>query len=166
MSGDARAAKRAAKQVEMEHAAFLPDALYMLLREHVPSITLQEVRSMPSESAYKVRFREADEYLKQFGLALRRVTKDFMLKYGPQFNLLRTRGLYMVQMRVAYDCEDKSPELHCIAYDGVSLKGNGRCSKEIDERERSSYEDARKAFDSLFPGVESRVNNIYKLEKA
>ena len=72
----------------------------------------------------------------QFGLAPRRVTKGFMLKHGPGFNLLRTRGLRMVQMRVAYGCEDNSPESHRIAYDGVSLKGNGRCSTKMDEMER------------------------------
>lgn len=166
MSGNARAAKKAAKQVEMEYAAYLPDALHVLLCEHVPSITLEAVRSMTSDSAYNIRFQEADEYVKQFGLTLRRVTKDFMIKYGPEFNLLCTRGLYMVQMRVARDAKDKSPELHCIAYDGVSLKGNGRCSNEIDESERSSHEVARKVFDSLFPGLEVRVKNIYELKKA
>jgi len=189
-SGAMRAAKRASMHAAEEDAGYvdrgrvefrsgdevlvtggertcLPDVLYVLMRSLGVRVELDDVRSITPNATKNTRFQLADEYVQRFGLRLERVTKQFMVKGGPALKLFNTKGLYMVQLRVAYDKEDKEPDLHCVAYDGQYVKDNNRYSKvkEIEDLDRSSRESARAVFDSLFKGLQVRINNVYELKR-
>ena len=87
-------------------------------------------------------------------------------KGGVALALLRSAGHYVVQLRIATGKDDKEPDLHCLAYDGVTVRDNYRCAKVklIDEGDRASPEAARKVFDTLFSaGLEVRIKNVYEL---
>ena len=121
---------------------------------------------MPAGRDENTRFAAADEYVKTLGFTLRRVTCRFMVKGGVELALLRTSGLYVVQLRIATGKEDREPDLHCVAYDGITVRDNYKWAKvkQIDEGDRSSPEAARKVFASLFSaGLEVRIKNVYEL---
>ena len=187
-SGAQRAAKKAAKRAEDEEGGYtdkgrlafkaeggalvtggertcVPDALCVLLRSCGVAVDIEEVRSiMPAVPDQNTRFAKADEYVERFGLTLGRVTKRFHQKGGPAFHLLRASGHYVVQLRVATGRDDAEPDLHCVAYDGATVRDNHRRAKvkELDASDRTE-QSAGKVFDSLFPGLEVRIKNVYEL---
>ena len=88
-----------------------------------------------------------------------------MVKGGPELALLNTTGFFVVQLTIAYNKDDKVPDKHCVAYDGLTVRDNYKHSKvkEIDATDRSSPENARAVFNSLFPKMQVRIKNVYEL---
>ena len=72
---------------------------------------------------------------------------------------------------VTYDNCDKKPDLHCVACDGETVRDNSRHAKVkrlhkvLDAGDRSSPDDARDVFRSLFPGLKVVVKNVYELKR-
>ena len=102
--------------------------------------------------------------MRGFGLKLDRVTKEFMGSGGLAFQLLqRVAGSFVVQLRVTYG-KDDTPDFHCVAYDGMTIKDNNKYTKvKILEESDRSVAGARAVFDSLFNGLQVRVTNVYEL---
>ena len=162
----------------------LPDALYVLLYGLDHPVELEGVRSiMPvhGDTLFSVRLapapswspallthhappaQAADEYVHKFGLELSRVTKDFMGSGGLAFQLLQVSGSFVVQLRVTYGKND-SPDLHCVAYDGLTIKDNYKYAKvKILEESDRTVDGSRAVFDSLLPDLQVRVMNVYQL---
>ena len=89
-----------------------------------------------------------------------------MVKGGPEYNLLKRSGSYVVQLRVTKDSSDKSPDMHCVAYDGLTIKDNHKYTKvKIIEESDRTLMGAREVFQSLLPGLQVRVTNIYEIKK-
>ena len=138
-----------------------------MLLNCVLSVDVEAVRTiMPAGRDENTRFAAADEYVRTLGFALHRITCRFMVKGGVELALLRTSGLYVVQLRIATGKEDREPDLHCVAYDGITVRDNYKWAKvkQLDEGDHSSPEAARKVFGSLFSaGLEVRIKNVYEL---
>ena len=152
----------------------LPDALFHLLVAcSLVSGTTEERNDVlsimpPTGSDHDVLFTSADIYVQQkFKWTLNRVTVRFnSIKGGPELAILKASGFFIIQLRITYDKDDKEPDLHCVSYDGVEVKDNARTAKvkTIDENDRSSADEARKVFNSLFrKGLQVRIKNIYQL---
>jgi len=142
----------------------VPDALFVLLSGLGHQVELEDVRAiMPVDG--NTLFTDADAFVRGFGLSLDRVTKDFMGSGGLAFQLLqRVAGGFVVQLRVTYGSSDDSPDLHCVAYDGLTIKDNHKYTKvKILEESDRTVQGARAVFDSLLPGLQVRVTNIYEL---
>ena len=130
------------------------------------SVDIEAVRAiMPTDPDQNTRFAAADTYVRRFDLTLKRVTKRFHKEGGIALALLRASGQFVVQLRVTTGKDDTQPDLHCVAYDGVTLRDNYRGTKvkDLDESDRSSAENAHKVFDSLFKGLVVRIKNVYEL---
>ena len=84
---------------------------------------------------------------------------------GLAYQLLqRVAGNFVVQLRVTYDSSDSTPDLHCVAYDGLTIKDNNKYTKvKILEESDRTVEGSRSVFDSILPGLQVRVINIYEL---
>jgi hypothetical protein len=150
----------------------LPDSISVLLSSFSISVDPEELRSiMPDDPTRNTLFSDADSYLEKHGLTLQRCTARFMVtgvKGGPQLALLRTKGLFVVQLRITSGKEDKEPDLHCVAYDGETVRDNYKYSKvkELDRSDSEASGAARKVFDSLFkPGLYVSIKNIYELKR-
>ena len=152
----------------------LPDALFhLLVSRSLMSGTSEERNDLlsimpPAGSTHDTLFTTADAYVRlTFNLRLRRVTAVFnSQKGGPEVAILRSAGFFIIQLRITYDKDDKQPDLHCVAYDGVEIKDNARTAKVkiIEDVDRASTEGARKVFNSLFRhGLLVRIKNIYEL---
>ena len=188
-NGAQRAAKKAAKRAEAEEGGYtdkgriafkneggalitggkrtcVPDALGMLLLSLSIEVDMTSLYAiMPTHPDRNTRFTVANTYVEQFGLTLQRVTSRFMKqKGGIAFHLLNASGLFIVQLRITNGKNDNEPDLHCVAYDGLTVRDNCRYSKvkELDATDRTETK-AREVFDSLFPGLEVRINNVYEL---
>ena len=187
-SGASRAAKKAANNAQSEEGGFtdkgrmefkkegghlitggkrtcLPDAIGMLLQTLSIVFEIEGIRSiMPSDPDQNTRFTAADAYVAQFGLTLRRVTNRFMQKGGVAFHLLNATGLFVIQLRITTGKDDKNPDLHCVAYDGKTVRDNYQYAKvkNLDATDRMP-EHAHEVFDSLFHGLEVRIKNVYQL---
>ena len=88
---------------------------------------------------------------------------------GYAFNLLlRKEGLFLAQLRVTTGKDDPNPpDLHVALYDGKTVRDNGKYTKvKILEDYDRTVLGARHVFDSLFHGLEVRINNIYELRRA
>ena len=107
----------------------------------------------------------ADDFVRGFGLKLDRVTKEFMGSGGLAFQLLqRVAGSFVVQLRVTYDKHDPDPDLHCVIFDGLTIKDNNKYTKvKVLEESDRTVAGARAVFDSLFNGLQVRVSNVYEL---
>ena len=190
-SGAQRAKKKAGKKAEEEDGGFtdkgrvafkaeggvlvtggkrtcLPDALYMLLLSLSIPVDVEEVRTiMPADPSENTLFMAADNFVSQFGLTLQRVTSRFMsAKGGVALALLQASGYFVVQLRITAGKDDKDPDLHCVAYDGATVRDNYQWSKvkDLDEGDRASPASARKVFNSLFHrDLEVRIKNVYEL---
>ena len=82
--------------------------------------------------------------------------------------LLRKTGLFLVQLRVTSGKDDPlPPDLHVALYDGKCVRDNQWYTKVkmIEDSDRN-VQGARLVFDSLFHGLEVRINNIYELTRA
>ena len=148
----------------------LPDALWMALEEAGCAVDLEHVRSiMPEEPDADTTFDAAGVYAAELGFELACVSKEMQKdKGGYAFNLLlRETGLYLVQLRVTTGKDDpEPPDLHVVVYDGKTVRDNNKYSKvKILEESDRTKEGARLVFDSLFHGLEVRINNIYELCK-
>ena len=144
----------------------VPDALTHLLLGRGHTVEPEDVRTiMPADPDQNTKFEVANKYVARFGLRLDRVTKEFQVKGGSPYHLLlRTTGSFIIQLRVTTGNDDPNPDLHCVAFDGSYIKDNYKYTKvkEIEESDRTQ-ENARLVFDSLFPGLEVRVKNVYEL---
>ena len=146
----------------------IPDAILMLLSCFSISVTKQEVRTMmPHDPDENTRFVVADKYVQQFGLRLQRVTQQFMVKGGPELDLLNSDGYFVVQLNITEGKEDKSPDEHCVAYDGTTVRDNYKYAKvkELDASDRESKAAARNVFGSLAKGFDVRIENVYELKR-
>eukprot|EP00966_Prymnesium_polylepis_P112218 2596097-Prymnesium_polylepis.1 len=105
---------------------------------------------MPENPDENTRFAEADKYVSQFDLTLERVTKDYQKKGGEAFHLLQSSEKYVVQLCITTDKDDPTPDLHCVAYDGETVRDNYRYSKVkvLDASDRETPENARGVFNS------------------
>jgi hypothetical protein len=113
-----------------------------------------------------VLFTDADTFVRdRFGLSLKRVTKHFMIKGGPAYHILLASGLFLVQLRITDGPDDKKPDLHCVAYDGATIRDNYRWSKVkmLDDGDRASIDAARDVFNSLVRGCRVEIKNVYQL---
>ena len=74
-----------------------------------------------------------------------------MIKGGSELSLLSTEGLFVVLLRVTHDKTDLAPDMHCVAYDGLTVRDNYRGDrvKVLDPSDRESEEKARAVFNSL-----------------
>ena len=121
-------------------------------------------------SPYPHAWQAADEYVRKFGLTLKRVTKDFNGPGGLELQLLQRAAFaaasFVVQLRVTYDNLDRAPDLHCVAYDGFCIKDNHKYTKVklLEASDRASKDAARAVFSSLFPGLKVQVSNVYALQ--
>jgi len=142
----------------------LPDALFVLLSGLGHQVELEDVRSI-IPVAGNTLFSDADALVRGFGLSLDRVTKDFMGPGGLAYQLLqKVAGSFVVQLRVTYGKEDREPDMHCVAYDCLTIKDNHKYTKvKILEESDRTVQGARAVFDSLLPGLQVRVTNIYEL---
>ena len=147
----------------------LPDSISMLLPSFSISVDPKEMRSiMPNDPTKNTLFSDADLYLEKHGLTLLRCTQRFTVKGGPALALLRTKGTFVVQLTITTGKEDKNPDLHCVAYDGKTVRDNYKYSKvkELDGSDSDNFEAARQVFDSLFqPGLQVRIKNVYELKR-
>ena len=190
-SGDRRAKKKAMERMENEEGGFtdkgriaykneggvlvtggmrtcVPDAILMLMSCFSIHATEEDVRSMmPHDPDENTRFGAADQYVQQFGLTLQRVTQRFLVKGGPELNLLQSDGCYVVQLTIAEGKEDKRPDEHCVAYDGATVRDNYKYVKvkKLDASDRESPAAARNVFDSLAKGFDVRIKNVYELKR-
>ena len=149
----------------------LADALWMALVEAGCEVDLENVRSiMPQDPDADTTFASAQLYVAKFGFELACVSKELQKeKGGYAFNLLlRETGLFLVQLRVTTGKDDRNPpDLHVCFYDGKTVRDNGKYTKvKILEPSDRTKEGARLVFDSLFNGLEVRINNIYELTRA
>jgi hypothetical protein len=142
----------------------LPDALWMLLKDNTDiTVTNDQVRSFMASDG-NTPFSDAMTYVRQYGYELKRVTQSFILKGGRELAILNAKGLYLIQMGLSDDTD--TPNLHCIAYNGTTLRDNDRYTKvkKLDATDRSSTENARAVFRSLFLGaLDVSIHNIYQL---
>ena len=82
---------------------------------------------------------------------------------GLAFQLMQVSGSFVVQLRVTYG-KDDSPDLHCVAYDGLTIKDNYKYAKvKILEESDRTVDGSRAVFDSLLPDLQVRVMNVYQL---
>ena len=114
-------------------------------------------------------FDAAGDYADKHGFTLACVSKEFQqTKGGYSFNLFaRDHGYFLVQLRVTTGPTDpEPPDLHVVAYDGKTVRDNNKYTKvKILEPSDRTKEGARLVFDSLFNGLEVRIQNIYELCK-
>ena len=149
----------------------LADALWMALEEAGCAVDLEDVRSsiMPEDPDADTTFAATQDYAAELGFELACVSKEMQKeKGGYAFNLLlRETGLYLVQLRVTTGPTDPlPPDLHVVLYDGKTVRDNNKYTKvKILEPSDRTKEGARLVFDSLFNGLEVRINNIYVLCK-
>jgi hypothetical protein len=140
----------------------LPDALWMLLKENLGiDVENEHVRTiMPIRG--DTTFSSADVYVRQYGQQLQRVTSQFQLKGGPELAILRAKGLYIIQLKIPNDTG--TPDLHCISYDGATLRDNDQYTKVkvLDATDRESTKNARAVFYSLFKTIVF-IRNVYQL---
>ena len=142
------------------------DAVSHLLPSFAIEVHVDTVRTMMSDDLDQdTKFVEADKCVRQFGLTLQRVTQRFMVKGGPELALLKSTGLFVVQLAIALDKDDKKPDKHCVAYDGATVRDNYKYAKvkEIDSTDRASPEAARAVINSLFKNMQVRIKNVYEL---
>jgi hypothetical protein len=123
---------------------------------------------MPSASGGQVTFHAADELVAKVGYRLERVTARFMeSKGGLALSLLHAEeGLFVVLLCITLNQADREPDMHCVAYDGHTVRDNyqGTKVKVLDASDCESKEKARAVFDSLFPpGLVVRLVNVYEL---
>ena len=152
----------------------LPDALFHLLvscalvsgtkDQHADVLSIMP----PAGSDHDTLFTSADKYVKdKFKWTLSRVTAGFNShEGGPALAVLKAKGFFIIQLRITYDKDDKEPDLHCVSYDGAEIKDNARTAKVkiIDDADRSSSDNAREVFNSLFrKGLQVRIKNVYEL---
>jgi hypothetical protein len=156
----------------------IPDALFVLLSTLLttpPDLETVRTAIMGGDLYKDALFTTAQAYIESLGRLsptspplhrLPCVTKDFLLKGGPAYHLLNTTGrLFLVHLLVSYGPDDKEPDDHCVAYDGLTVRDNGQYKKvkELDDGDRSSPEKARDVFDSLYKGMMVRIKNVYEL---
>lgn len=80
-------------------------------------IDCEKLRSLFDKST-NTKFVEVRNYLREISLDLVRCTAEFMLCGGPELRLLKERqGLFIVQLIITLDNNDKDPDLHCVFYD-------------------------------------------------
>ena len=190
-SGGAQQAAKAAKCAEAEEGGYtdkgravyrndggvlvtgdkrtcVADAVSHLLPSFAIEVHVDTVRTMMSDDLDQdTKFAEADKCVRQFGLTLQRVTQRFMVKGGPELALLKSTGLFVVQLAIALDKDDKKPDKHCVAYDGATVRDNYKYAKvkEIDSTDRASPEAARAVINSLFKNMQVRIKNVYELTR-
>ena len=115
-----------------------------------------------------VTFDAADALAIKLGHRLQRVTKGLHKTGGTALALLRKQGLFVVQLSITYGKNDFAPDLHCVAYNGFTVKDNYSHSKVkiLESRDKESKENARAVFDSLFsPELVVRLNIVYELTR-
>jgi hypothetical protein len=143
----------------------LPDALWMLLKQNLGiDVTNDQVRAIMPIDGGDTPFSSAQSYAQQHGQELQRVSHQFQSKKGgPELAVLNAKGLYLIQVAISDDTD--TPNLHCIAYDGATLRDNDRYTKvkELDATDSESTQNARAVFRSLFPGARVVIRNIYQL---
>ena len=140
----------------------LPDALCNLLGIDDP----EEVERM-RERIPNTRFAAAKAVLHTYHYSLTPVTAQYTKSGGLEYRLLQqTDRRLVVQMKVSYKApggKDQGPSLHCVAYDGSTVRNNNQYSKVITDSDRASVAGARKVFASLYPTMEVRVTNVHEL---
>jgi hypothetical protein len=127
--------------------------------------TLEEnAREQGSRDA---RFVAAAAFLRQqMGADLRRVTHEFQRPGGPELALLQAFGrLLVVQLQIKDGPDDKEPDLHCVAYDGLTLRDSYSHTsvKVLDKGDSASVAAARALFQSIADGCIVRIKNVYEL---
>ena len=143
----------------------MADAMCNLLPEQFDLAETRQALARTNPNG-NVTFHAADALAVKLGCRLQRVTTPFQQQGGPELALLRQEGLFVVQLSVTYGPDDLAPDLHCVAYDYLTVKDNYSHSKVkvLESRDRESKEIARVVFKSLFsPELVVRLKNIYEL---
>jgi hypothetical protein len=150
----------------------LVDAFFMLLPKHIlVDLDINAVRKsiMPADPNKNTCFKDVDKYArKNYNISIQRVTGDFLHAIGgiAMVLLQKTKGKFLVQLHVTKDEFDKDGDIHCVAYDGVSVKDNFQYAKVklVEESDRNDPLNAREVFSSLFKGQISQITNIYEMK--
>jgi hypothetical protein len=131
------------------------------------NLSFHAVRSaiMGDDLYSDARFTAAQTFVESCGMLLARVTQRFDMKGGLAYNLLNARGLFLVHLSISYGPHDDDPDDHCVAYDGLTVRDNNQYKKvkDLDDGDRATKEGARKLFDSLYPNMMVRIENVFQL---
>ena len=70
-----------------------------------------------------------------------------------------------MQLRITLDKNDLKPDIHCVAYDGKTVRDNadGSTIKCVERKDRASKEAARALFDSFYPWVWVRLGMVFEI---
>jgi hypothetical protein len=150
------------------------------LDDGIPQDVLDSIES-PLGKGEDVRFDVAIQAVATCNKTLVKVSKDFLhVKGGPELALLKvdTGRKFVVQLRITYaksangGADDKNPDFHCVAYDGIMVKDSHKQTKVkvIQPSDRDKPKEARKVFKSLFrngaEGLKVELTNVYELVNA
>jgi hypothetical protein len=147
----------------------LPDAVWALapdtLKEH--GLTHGALLAcMPPDGDTTVA--AAGAALQPFGYTLSSASERYNAKGGPELALLQeTDGRFLVQLTITYDNDDHEPDLHCVAFDGQTVRDNTKAARSfiaLDDGDRATPAAARAVFNSLYPGLKVVVTSVYELE--
>jgi len=144
----------------------LPDALHTLIEYLAPKMAIKqkEVRAALTRSDGKdPDVSMAMEYVDQHKMKLR-----FRRELSSPASLFSTRGgTFLVRLRIVSD-EDEDPDHHFVAYlaePGFVVDNHRRQPvPTIDDKDRTSNQEAIKVFSSLFPGAERiQLTSVHEL---
>ena len=154
-------------QKKNEHTC-LEDAVYNALLALGENVNLDGVRSMYNRTT-NTPFPVATEFLhKNYKRTMSRVTKEFLLKGGIPFSILQQKnGLFILQLAITYNNEDKEPDFHCVFYNATKgcILDNQQNSKVvyIEDSDRISVQAARDVFGAVARNFKVQIQNVYKI---
>lgn len=151
----------------------LPDAVAYLLDDLKIGDynNLCRLRSVQPSLDANCKFEDMNEFIsKQFNKRLVRVTNKFRKKLGTVYHLFQVRkGYFVVQLRILEPNDTNPPDLHCMAFNGESVKDNwagrnGRTAwRMLEDEDRACPKKSLAVFQSLRPGLDISIKNIYEL---
>ncbi len=79
--------------------------------------------------------------------------------------LQRTKGIFLVQLHVTKNGNDKDGDKHFVVYDGVSVRDNFQYAKVklVEDSDRNEPLNAREVFSLLFKGQIAQIKNINEM---
>ena len=95
-------------------------------------VTIDEEELKLFDKTKNTRFVDIHNYLNKFSLDLVRSSQDFMECGGPAANLLKERqGLFIVQLSIRADINDKDPDIHSVFYNARGINQISSLSQSI-----------------------------------
>jgi len=92
-----------------------------------PAKNINAVRKsiMPADPNKNICFKDVDKYSrKYYNISLQRVTGNFLNAIGGIAIALlqRKQGNFVVQLHITENGNDKDRDIHCVVYDGISVR--------------------------------------------